>query len=292
MDKSFVRPELIVETDWLAHHLGDPDVRVIDATTHLMPATGKPYDIVSGRADFEKAHIPGAGFIDIDEDISDASQHPLHFMLPSNEHFAAAMRAQGIGESTLVVCYSSANHWWATRLWWMLRVYGHDRAAVLNGGFQKWQREQWPIESGPQRAATPATSFKAHKRSEMVAAKADVLAAIGAGDTCTLNALRPEQHAGTGGSVYGRPGHITGSVNVAALNMVDADNTFKPAAELAELMRPALDKPHVITYCGGGIAATSTTLILTMLGHDSVRVYDASLTEWAPDATLPMQTGP
>ena len=130
MSKGFVRPELIVETAWLAQHLGDPDVRVIDATTHLMPASGKPYEIVSGRADFEKAHIPGAGFIDLDNEVSDASQHPLHFMLPSDEQFAAAMRAHGISDDTLVVTYASANHWWATRLWWMLRVYGHQHGAV------------------------------------------------------------------------------------------------------------------------------------------------------------------
>ena len=115
------------------------------------------------------------------------------------------------------------------------------------------------------------------------------MAAIGAGDVCTLNALRPDQHAGSGGTVYGRLGHIKGSINVAAVNVVDANNEFKSAEVLREQFADALAKPRVITYCGGGIAASSATMLLTMLGHKNVQLYDASLSEWAPDPTLPME---
>ena len=124
----------------------------------------------------------------------------------------------------------------------------------------------------------------------MVATRADVLAAIGAGDVCNINALHPKQHAGTGGVTYGRRGHIAGSVNVPAAANVNADNTFKSMAELRALYAQALQQPKVITYCGGGIAATSVALALEMLGHKSVKVYDASLTEWAADPELPMET--
>jgi thiosulfate/3-mercaptopyruvate sulfurtransferase len=211
-------------------------------------------------------------------------------MLPPAGQFAASMARLGIGDDTLVVCYATANHWWATRLWWMLRVFGHDRAAVLNGGFQKWKAEARGIETGGGRSRNPA-SFTPRVRPELVADRHDVLAAIGAGDICTLNALRPDQHAGTGGTVYGRLGHITGSINVPAVNVVDGSNTFRPAGELRQLFAAPLAKPRVITYCGGGIAATSATLVLTMLGHPDVRVYDASMSEWAPDPTLPMAQG-
>jgi thiosulfate/3-mercaptopyruvate sulfurtransferase len=247
------------------------------------------YDVVSGRADFEKAHVPGATFVDIEHDVS--TPHPrLHFMLPSPEWFADAMGSLGIGDETQVVVYSTANHWWATRLWWMLRVFGHDDACVLDGGFQKWQREGRPVQSGPPQARSPA-HFTPRYRPELVATKEDVLAAVGAEQSCTVNALRKEQHAGTGGVHYGRRGHIKGSINIPAVEHIRQDNTFKSADELRAMFAPALERPEVITYCGGGIAATSVALALAMLGYDRVKVYDNSLTEWAADSSLPMETG-
>jgi thiosulfate/3-mercaptopyruvate sulfurtransferase len=123
----------------------------------------------------------------------------------------------------------------------------------------------------------------------MVASRDDVLTAIGAGDSCTINALRPEQHSGTGGVNYGRRGHITGSISIPALAQVRDDNTFNSIDELRVMFEQAMKAPQVITYCGGGIAATSVALALDMLGHTNVKVYDASLTEWAADAALPME---
>ena len=290
MSTGFVHPEYLVDTDWLAAHLHDPQVRILDCTTHLPPLPDfSLYTVVSGRDDFEKAHIPGAQFVDIDHDVSTA--HPrLHFMLPAPEVFAAAMSRLGVGDDTLAVTYATANHWWGTRMWWMLRVFGHDKAAVLDGGLQKWRHEARPTEGGPARPAPPAR-FTARYRPELVAYKEDLLSALGADEVCTVNALRPEQHAGTGGVHYGRRGHIPGSINIAAVHHVNPDNTFKPAQELRALLAPALSKPQVITYCGGGIAATSVAFVLAMLGYDNVKVYDNSLTEWAADPGLPMQTG-
>jgi thiosulfate/3-mercaptopyruvate sulfurtransferase len=286
----FAHPEYLVGTQWLADHLADPHVRVLDGTTHLPPLPDLSlYDVVSGRADFEKGHIPGAGFVDIEHELS--TPHPrLHFMLPTAEAFAAAMGRLGIGNDTHVVTYATGNHWWATRLWWMLRVFGHDRVSVLDGGFQKWQSEGRPLETGALRAQAPR-AFTARMRPEMVATREDILAAVGRGETCTVNALRPEQHAGTGGVHYGRRGHITGSVNIPALHHIRPDNTFRDADELRALFAPALAAPEVLTYCGGGIAATSVALVLAMLGHERVKVYDNSLTEWAADPALPMETG-
>jgi len=289
LSTEFVHPEFIAETDWLAQRLDDPSIRVLDCTQHLIPRPGNVYnDIKSGEEDFEKGHIPGAGFIDIDRDISDRSNPRLHFMLPEPEHFAQTMGRFGVGDATQVILYSTANHWWATRVWWMLRVFGHDRAAVLNGGFQKWTREGRTTQTGAA-SVRPRASFTPRYRPNLVAGKSDVLGAIDAGGVCTLNALRPEQHAGSGGVTYGRRGHIKGSINVPAMSAVDKDNVFKSADELRRLFAEALAKPRVITYCGGGIAASSATMILTALGHENVQLYDASLAEWAADASLPMQ---
>lgn len=290
MANGFTHPEYLVTTQWLAQHLHDENVRVLDSTTHLPPLPDfSLYEVVPGRADFEKAHIPGAAFVDIEHDVSTPHSR-LHFMLPDAEHFARAMERLGVGDDTFVVTYSTAHHWWATRLWWMLRVFGHDRAAVLDGGFQKWQREGRPVESGAAAPRAPAR-FTARMRPELVADRDDVLAAVGARDVCTVNALRAEQHAGTGGVHYGRRGHISGSTNIPAVQHVTEDNTFRSAQELREMFAEALAAPQVVTYCGGGIAATSVALVLAMLGQDRVKVYDNSLTEWAADPSLPMQTG-
>jgi thiosulfate/3-mercaptopyruvate sulfurtransferase len=118
-----------------------------------------------------------------------------------------------------------------------------------------------------------------------------VLSAVRGGEACVVNALRSEQHRGTGGISYGRLGHIAGSVNVPAVSLVDAENRFKPVHELQRLLVATLEQPRVITYCGGGIAATSVAMLLMMLGHRDVRLYDGSLSEWAADPDLPMAVG-
>ncbi|WP_428539797.1 sulfurtransferase [Rhodopila sp.] len=285
----FVHPEFLVETDWLAQHLDQ--VVVLDCTTHLIPDPKTTYVVKPGREDYETGHIPGARFCDVARDVSDTRQK-LNFMLPLPDDFAATMRRFGISNSTRVVTYSTANPWWATRVWWLLREFGHDNAAVLNGGWQKWTAEHRAIETG---AATPPGpgDFQVREVRNLMVGKDAVKAAIGDAGICTLNALLPAQHDGSGGNSYGRPGHIAGSVNLPAAHLLDpATNTFLPADELRRRMATvgALDRP-VITYCGGGIAASADALILVMLGHTDVRIYDASLSEWTKDASLPMQTG-
>lgn len=285
--KSF--PKFLVSTEWLASRLGDPAVRILDPSTLLPPKSDfSLYDVVPAREDFEKGHIPGAVFVDVEHELS--TPHPrLHFMLPDAQTFANAMCSYGVSDDSFVVTYSTTSHWWATRLWWMLRVFGHEHVAVLDGGFQKWKKEGRAIETGAAPAPSRGQFSVRQPNLDMVATRDDVLAAINDRDTCTINALRPEQHAGTGGVHYGRRGHITGSISIPALHHVNDDNTFKSLDELRNMFASALDKPEVITYCGGGIAATSVALALDMLGHKRVKVYDASLTEWAADPALPMK---
>lgn len=288
---SFAHPEYLVSTGWLAARLDDPAVRVFDCTTHLVPDPKATYQVVPGRADFEAAHIPGAQFIDLQADLSDRGQR-LRFMRQAPEDFAAAMRRFGVNGDTRVILYSTANFWWASRVWWLLRSFGHDNAAVLDGGMQKWQREGRPVETGPAPARPPG-DFTVREVRDVMADKAEVLAAIGDPGVCTLNALAPAQHSGTGGNAYGRPGRIAGSVNLPAAHLLDPEtNTLLPAERLRARFGDvgALDR-RVITYCGGGIAASADALALVMLGHANVRLYDASLSEWAVDPALPMETG-
>jgi len=287
----FVHPEYVVDTAWLAAHLDDPSVVVLDVTTHLVPAAGVGTRPVSGRPDFELGHIPGAQFVDLQGDLSDPG-HRFRFMLPSAAQFAAVMGRLGVGDGTRVVLYSTDNLWWSSRVWWMLRVFGHDNAAVLDGGWHKWAAEGRPAATGAGSVRAPA-QFTARAARPLMADRDEVLAAIGDLGVCTINALREDQHRGAGGVQYGRPGRIAGSVNVAAARLVGpVSKTLLPAAVLRALFAEvgALDR-RVITYCGGGIAASADALVLTMLGHTDVKIYDASLIEWVSDASLPMEVG-
>jgi thiosulfate/3-mercaptopyruvate sulfurtransferase len=289
--EGFAHPELLIEAGELERRLGDPDLRILDCTTHLIPDPKITYQVVPGRADFEKGHIPGAQFVDLQADLSD-NTHRLRFMKPSAETFSAAMRRFGIGERSRVVTYSTTTPQWATRVWWLLRVFGFDSAAVLNGGFQKWHREGRPTESGPARP-WPLGDFVVREERPLMVGKEEVLHAIGDDRACTINALLPEQHAGIGGNTYGRPGRIKGSVNLPAAHLIDPKtNEFLSPAELRKRFEAigAFDK-RVITYCGGGIAASADALALVMLGHPAVRLYDASMSEWATDPSTPMETG-
>ncbi len=290
--EGFAHPEFLVEADGLAAQLGDPDLRIFDCTVHLIRNPDIGYTIKPGREDFEKGHIPGAQFVDLQGDLS--APHPkLRFMLPSAEDFAAAMGRYGVADKSRVILYSTTTPQWASRIWWMLRNYGFDNAAVLNGGFQKWAREGRAVETGPARPRPPAT-FTVREDRKLMVGKEAVLGAIGEGATCTINALSAPQHAGTGGTVYGRPGRIAKSANVPAAALIDpASGAFLPAPALRAKFAAvgAFDKARVITYCGGGIAASADALALVMLGHPDVRLYDASMSEWSNDESLPMETG-
>ena len=287
---SFARPQHLVATEWLAMHLDDPDVRILECTVYLHPAeVPGGFRVESGRARWAEGHIPGAGFVDLQEELSDRTS-PLRFMMPPAEQFARAMEQAGVGSGVRVVLYDRFVNMWAARVWWMLRAFGFEDAAVLDGGWKKWTLEGRPVAGDAGRR--PPRTFTPRPRPALIADKAGVLAALGDSRACVLNALTEEQHRGTGGVAYGRPGRITGSANVPARDLVDpATHAYLPADVLRAKFQAAgaLDAGRVVTYCGGGIAASSDAFVLTLLGRDDVAVYDASLSEWAADASLPME---
>lgn len=286
----FKHPEFLVSTDWLAERLGDPKLRIYDCTTHLLPHPTKAYTVGSGREDYDKGHIPGADFLDLQEELSDPDSE-FRFTFPSPELFAAAVGRHGLGDETEVVLYSTTTPQWASRIWWMLRAFGFDNAKVLDGGLVKWAKEGREISTAPA-AYAPAT-FTPRPRDGLIVQKEEMLAAIDNGAVCTINALSREQHAG-GGRAYGRMGRIAGSTNVPTAELLDPETTaFLPAADIAaHFADVGADKSErVLTYCGGGIAASATALLLVMLGHENVGLYDNSMSEWSNDESLPMETG-
>jgi thiosulfate/3-mercaptopyruvate sulfurtransferase len=163
---------------------------------------------------------------------------------------------------------------------------------VLDGGWEKWAAEGRPISTEP--ATYPPARFVARPRPDLIATREEVLAKIADQGACTINALSAEQHTGDGGISYGRAGRIAGSVNVAFARLQSGKpSTFRPPAELRELFAEVGANPNkkIITYCGGGIAATTDAFVMTMLGYPRVAVYDGSLGEWTADPAMPMETG-
>ena len=295
-EKEYQHPEYLVETDWLAQHLGDPDLRVFDCTVNAGPNLDPervntfPFTFESGRAHFDQEHIPGAGFIDILGELSDKSSK-LPLMMPSAQEFVEAMAQYGIGDDNRVVLYSTSEPMWAARVWWMLRAVGFDNTGILNGGWAKWAAERRPVSN--QACAYLPGHFTARPRPQAFVGKDEVLAAIGNDDARILNALPPMMHTGSGGPVFGRKGRIAGSVNVPSASLHDpATGGYLAVDQLRKIFDAvqASDAERIITYCGGGIASSNNAFALSLLGYDNVAVYDASMFEWGNDMSLPMET--
>ncbi|MSO98426.1 MAG: sulfurtransferase [Rhodospirillaceae bacterium] len=287
---SYPNPKILVDGAWLEKHLADQDLCIVDCNVRMTIKPEGGYDIQKGVADWQAAHIPNSCFIDLLEEL--AAPHPkLKFMMTPQQQFERVMSAHGIGNQHRVVLYSRGANYWATRLFLMFRAMGHDKVHVLNGGWDKWVADKRITTIATPK--WPTAQFKAKPRPGQIIGKEDVLAALGRKDTCIINALHPDVHSGVKPQ-YGRPGHIAGSVNVYAMDLIDPKTkTFLPAAQLRKKLGAvgATKAKRVITYCGGGISATTDSFALLLLGHKNVALYDGSMTEWAPDTSLPMETG-
>jgi thiosulfate/3-mercaptopyruvate sulfurtransferase len=213
-------------------------------------------------------------------------------MLPGADQFRAVMGRLGVGGGTRVVLYDSLMNAWAARTWWMLRAFGFDEAAVLDGGWQDWVSagRRTSTEPEPER---PAADFSPQLRPGLFVGKDDVRAALGRQEVCIVDALSREVHRGERPD-YARLGHIPGARNVPFPELVDPQtHRYLPQDRLRSLFAEVLstEPERVITYCGGGIAASSDAFALSLLGVDDVAIYDGSMTEWAADPSLPLVTG-
>jgi thiosulfate/3-mercaptopyruvate sulfurtransferase len=283
----------LVSADELAGVSDRPDVVVLDATTRLsVTDDGVPYTVVPDREGFLTAHVPGARFVDVQGDLSDPDGR-FAFTLPTAERFAAAMGELGIGDHTHVVVYDTTRTAWATRVWWMLRVFGHDAVSVLDGGLAGWQAAGHPVEAGDSAPAAPVP-FTAAFRDHLVVGLGEVAAASTAGGVL-VNALDPATFRGDGPvSPYSRRGRIPNSRNLPGHDLLDPDTgRFLDRDSVAAALERAgiLGADRAITYCGGGIAATLPAFAAYWVSGVEVAVYDGSLSEWTTDPDLPVELG-
>lgn len=281
-----------VSTEWLAAHLGEPGVRIVDIRGKVLPPGSKPR-YRAKRADFDAGHVPGAVFVDWTRDIVDDA-NPVPMQVAGPGPFATKMAELGIGDETLVVAYDDYNHIFAGRLAWALRYYGHDEVRILDGGWSRWVAEGRPTATATQ-AASPSGVFTARPRAALRRTAHEVERALGRADVILIDARPPEQYAGVV-TAAARAGHIPGAVNVPYATLVDASGRFLPAGELARAFSDAgVDVAalprEVIVYCNGGVSCTVPLSALRMLGRDDVAVYDGSWNEWGADASLPIRTG-
>ncbi|WP_375257612.1 3-mercaptopyruvate sulfurtransferase [Citreimonas sp.] len=278
-------PRTLVSTAWLARHLRDPDLRVLDASWYL-PDAGR-----NAQAEYEAAHIPGARFVDID-DVSDARSDLPH-MAPPIEKFMSRMRRIGVGDGHQVVVYDGAGLFSAARLWWLFKLMGHDDVAVLDGGLPKWQAEGREVED--MEPIIRDRHMTVRRQAHLVRDVTQVSAASKLRDAEIVDARAPERFRGEAPEPRAglRAGHIPGSKNVPFKALLKDDGTMKDEAGLRAAFEDAgvdLGKP-VITTCGSGVTAAILSLALERLGKTDHSLYDGSWSEWGQFPTLPVATG-
>jgi thiosulfate/3-mercaptopyruvate sulfurtransferase len=285
------RDELLVSPEWLSENLDDPSLRVLEATVLLKvdPESGTP-TAESGREGWAAGHIPGSAFADLIE-LSDPDR-PGPYKLPPAEAFAEGIGALGVSDDTRVVVYDSGATMWATRLWWMLRFFGHEATSVLDGGWSAWQAAGLPVSQDP--SSYPPARFNPRLRRALLATLRQVEDYQAHGGACLVNALSPQMHSGETAIGYRRPGRIPGSHNVPYYGLLDGESgRFRPPEQIEAQFEKAgvldVDRP-VVTYCGGGAAATVDAFALALTGRDAA-VYDGSLIEWTADSARPVETG-
>lgn len=276
---------LLVSGAWLESRLGDPGLRVVDATWYL-PAQAR-----DARAEFAASHVPGAIFLELSTDLADV-RAPLRNTVAAPEALARVFASRGIGTDHHVVVYDRLGGYSAGRVWWTLRYAGHDRVSLLDGGFARWVAEGRPVTAEVQSFAPAA--FVAQPRPGLLRSKAEVLRALAGGSTQIVDARSTARFRGEGEEHTRHKGHIPGSRSVPYdANLAGDPPAFKPLAELRAVYERAgvrFDRP-IVTTCGSGVTAGLNAFALALLGHTDVSVYDGSWAEWGDSDDVPIATG-
>ncbi|MEK0164749.1 3-mercaptopyruvate sulfurtransferase [Phaeobacter sp. JH20_36] len=278
-------PKTLVSTDWLAAHLKDPDLRLLDASWYM------PHEGRDAKAEYDAAHIPGARFFDID-DIAD-NRSELPHMVPPVEKFMSRLRAMGVGDGHQVVVYDGTGLRSAARVWWLFRLMGQTNVAVLDGGLPKWQAEGNPVEDLP--PVIRDRHMTVRVQNHLLRDVTQVSSAAKLGDHEIIDARAAARFQGTVAEPREglRSGHIPGSKNLPYTELLNADQTMKaPDALRAAFERAGVDlsKP-AITTCGSGVTAAVLSLAMERIGKTDHSLYDGSWTEWGAFPTLPVATG-
>ena len=283
----YAHPEALVSTEWLAANLTDPHVRILDSSFK------QPGVVPTAREDYDAGHIPGAVFFDID-DVAEPGTALPH-MIPSAARFAEKMAERGIGNEDRVIVYDANGLSSAGRAWWLLRLFGHDNVALLNGGLPKWKAEGRPLETAT--PAVPQRRFRARLDADLVRSKAVVLANVKSRWEQVVDARAAGRFDGTAEETWPgrRRGHIPGSRNLPFDRVTDPETKqLKSAEELRKLFTDAgvtLARP-IVTSCGSGVTACALAFALYLVGHERAAVYDGSWSEWGLPDGPPIATGP
>ncbi len=266
-------PGPLVTVDWLADRVHT--LRVIDTRWYLA-------DLQQGRREYQRGHIPGAVFLDLETDLSGTGGRGRHPM-PTATEFEAAMASAGVGDDTPVVAYDQSIGAVASRLWWLLRHFGHENAAVLDGGYAAWVAAGLDLDN--QHPHIDPAVFTAVERSDDMASLHDVV--DGAGSIRLIDARAPERYRGDTEPVDPKPGHIPGAENLPFEESA-SEGVLRSSTELRARLG---DTSDMVVYCGSGVTACHLILAAAQAGLPLPRLYDGSWSDWA-SMDLPIAAGP